>query len=240
MSIRPAQAQYLRIGEQLAEDIANGRLAPGARLATERDMAAQFGCTRVTLRQALQRLEAQGALYRGHRRGWFVSPVPIRYDPTRITGFMDYVSAQGREPRTECLLAELRAADAWLAQRMQVAVGEPLFQLQRRRWVDGRPVLLETNVLNPSACPGLLDQRLDGSLTALLRDHYGRQQARSQISLKPCLLDEEQSERLEIASGSSGLYLERLCFDEDSNVVELDLEFWRPDAVEVTLAVGGS
>ncbi|EIK94632.1 putative transcriptional regulator [Pseudomonas sp. M47T1] len=237
MSIKPAQSQYLRISDQLAEDIAHGRLAPGERLATERDMAEHFGCTRVTLRQALQRLEAQGTLYRGHRRGWFVAPTPIRYDPTRITGFMEYVSAQGREPRTECLLAEQRPAGAWLAQRMGIGAQDLVFYLQRRRWVDARPVLLETNVLNPSWCPGLLEHRLDGSLTALLREHYGQQQARSQINLKPCLLDEGQSAELEIASGSSGLYLERVCFAQDGSIVEFDREFWRPDAVEVTLSI---
>lgn len=237
MSIKPAHSQYLRISEQLTDDITAGRLLPGERLATERDMAEHFGCTRVTLRQALQRLEAQGALYRGHRRGWFVSPLPIRYDPSRISGFMEYVSAQGRLPRTECLLADRRPASAWLAQRMHIEVGTPVFYLERRRWVDERPVLLETNVLSEAWCPDLLDQRLDGSLTTLLRDHYGRQQARSQINLKPCLLDEGQSELLEIASGSSGLYLERACYAEDGRVVEFDQEFWRPDAVEVSLAI---
>ncbi len=55
-----------------------------------------------TLRQALQQLEAEGLVYRENRRGWFVSPRRTRYDPTRISGFMDHVSAQGRTPRTEC------------------------------------------------------------------------------------------------------------------------------------------
>lgn len=237
MSIKPAQSQYLRISEQLAGEIARGQLLDGARLPTERELAEQFGCTRVTLRQALQRLEAQGVLYRGHRRGWFVSPAPIRYDPTRVSGFMEYVSAQGREPRTECLLAERRPAGEWLAQRMNLAPSDWVFYLERRRWVDGRAVLLETNALAESWCPGLLEHRLDGSLTHLLREQYGRQQARSQINLKPCLLDEGQSALLEIASGSSGLYLQRSCFDAEGLTVEFDQEYWRPDAVEVVLNI---
>lgn len=238
MTIKPANAQYLRIHHALAADLAAGRLLAGDRFPTERELAERFGCTRVTLRQALQRLEAEGTIYRGHRRGWFVSPAPIAYDPTRVTGFMDYVSAQGREPRTECLLAERRQAEPGLAARMGLDAGAWVYYLERRRWVDGRPVLLETNVLTEAWCPGLLDMPLGSSLTETLRKRYQRVQAYSEITLKPCLLDDAQGQLLQLASGSGGLMLERLCRDADGVAVEYDREYWRPDAVEIRLQVG--
>jgi DNA-binding GntR family transcriptional regulator len=72
-----------------------------------------------TLRQALQQLEAEGLVYRENRRGWFVSPRRTRYDPTRISAFMDHVSTQGRSPRTECLQAQLRPAGDALSNVME-------------------------------------------------------------------------------------------------------------------------
>lgn len=233
------QHHYLRISDQLRADLDAGRLGHGERLAPERELAEHFDCTRVTLRQALQLLEAQGSLYRGPRRGWFVSPQPVHYDPTRTTSFMDYVTAQGRKALTECLVAECRPAGAWLGEKMQLAADEPVYWLQRRRSVDGVPVMLETNVLRASGCPGLLSHALDGSLTALLRERYNRRLARSEISLKPLLLDEHQSALLDIADGSNGLSLQRLCFDENGGVVEYDQEHWRADAVEVVMAIIG-
>ncbi|WP_426199335.1 GntR family transcriptional regulator [Pseudomonas sp. DC3200b2] len=239
MTIKPANSQYLRIHDALAEDLDSGRLQAGERFPTERELAERFGCTRVTLRQALARLEAEGAIYRGHKRGWFVSSAPVAYDPSRVTSFMEYVTAQGREPRTEYLLAERRQAPAWLAVRLQVDVGAWVYHLERRRWVDGRPVLLETNILTEQWCPGLLDQPLGSSLTQLLRQRYGRVQARSEITFKPCVLDEIQGQLLELAAGSSGLMLERLCRDAQGTPVEYDLEYWRPDAVKMGFEVGG-
>ncbi len=154
--------QYLRIRDQLAADIAQGVLQ--VKLPSERELAERFLCTRITLREALQQLETEGLVYRENRRGWFVAPPRIRYNPTRTTGFMEYVSAQGRQPRTETLHAERRAAGAWLAKRMGLEDSAPVYFLQRRRWVDERPVLIELIALDAGWCPGLLDHDLDTSL----------------------------------------------------------------------------
>lgn len=58
-----------------------------------------------------------------------------------------------------------------------------------------------------------------------------------EISLKPWLLDERQSQWLDIADGSSGLYLRRLCFEERGAASEFDQEHWRAGAVEVLMAI---
>ena len=48
------------IGDQLREGILKGEVAPGDRLPPERELAAQFGTNRNTLREAIRALEAQG------------------------------------------------------------------------------------------------------------------------------------------------------------------------------------
>ncbi len=217
--------QYLRIRDQLAADIAQGVLQ--VKLPSERELAERFLCTRITLREALQQLETEGLVYRENRRGWFVAPPRIRYNPTRTTGFMEYVSAQGRQPRTETLHAERRAAGAWLAKRMGLEDSAPVYFLQRRRWVDERPVLIELIALDAGWCPGLLDHDLDTSLMSLLRERFGLQPTRCQLAMHPTALNAAQAEPLQLAPGSPALYLERLSYAEGQRVVEFDQEFWR-------------
>jgi biotin operon repressor len=74
---------YQRIREQIANDIATGTPRADEKFPSEREMIERFGCTRVTLRQALQQLEAEGLVYRENRRGWFVSP---QWSSTRNSG----------------------------------------------------------------------------------------------------------------------------------------------------------
>lgn len=180
-------------------------------------------------------METEGLVYRENRRGWFVAPPRIRYNPTRTTGFMEYVSAQGRQPRTETLHAERRAAGAWLAKRMGLEDSAPVYFLQRRRWVDERPVLIELIALDAGWCPGLLDHDLDTSLMSLLRERFGLQPTRCQLAMHPTALNAAQAEPLQLAPGSPALYLERLSYAEGQRVVEFDQEFWRPDALEIVL-----
>ncbi|MBX8528608.1 GntR family transcriptional regulator [Pseudomonas cichorii] len=236
MPFYPIPPHYQRIRDEIAADIAGGIPRADQKFPSEREMSERFGCTRVTLRQALQQLEADGQVYRENRRGWYVSPQRIRYDPTRISGFMEYVAAQGRTPVTECLSAELRPAGSWLARRMGLrSSDEPVFHLQRRRWVDRRPVLLEYNALVASWCPGLLEADLNTSLTQVLRERFRRVQSRCELTMHNSTVDEHQAELLQLTVGSSSLYLERLNFGEQDQPVEFDQEFWRPDALSVVM-----
>lgn len=59
--------------ESLREDIALGRLATGARLPTERDLAKHFGVSQPTIRESVRVLEAMGLVEVRHGSGAFVS-----------------------------------------------------------------------------------------------------------------------------------------------------------------------
>jgi GntR family transcriptional repressor for pyruvate dehydrogenase complex len=58
---------YLQVAEQIREAILDRELVPGTRLPTERELAAQFGVSRTTIREALRALQAQGLLTGGGR-----------------------------------------------------------------------------------------------------------------------------------------------------------------------------
>jgi len=224
------------ISEAICAQIAAGEWGPDQRLPVERALAERFACTRITLREALQQLEAEGRIYRENRRGWFVSAPRVRYDPTSFAGFMQYVAAQGRKPRTELLSATRQVAGAAYAAALRLdSQYDEVFVLQRRRWIDRRAVLLETNVVLAAWAPSLLLHDLTGSLSSVFNQQLGLFVSRAQLSMHPAGLDAAQAMLLHSTPGTQCFRLQRISFADDDRAVELDIESWRHDALDVVV-----
>ena len=63
-----------QICRTLRRYIGSGHLAAGQQLPAERALSERFATTRITIKEALSSLEADGLIYRAERRGWFVAP----------------------------------------------------------------------------------------------------------------------------------------------------------------------
>jgi GntR family transcriptional regulator, transcriptional repressor for pyruvate dehydrogenase complex len=77
---------YEQIADQLRELILTGRLEPGERLPTESELAASFGVSRATVREALRMLAAENLIRtgKGPAGGSFV----IRPSATQLAGYL--------------------------------------------------------------------------------------------------------------------------------------------------------
>lgn len=229
---------YLNMRDYIADRIAAGDLKPGARLPSERDLQTGAGVARGTIREGLFQLEAEGVIYRKDRSGWYVSPPPVVYDPTRWEGFMSYVEAQGRTPATETLGKTEIACDAQLAEVFQRPIGAPMYLIRRRRYIDGRAVLVESIVVDPAMAPGVLAHDLDRSLTSILKSAYNIAVTRNRVEMQPCALIRDEAEALKVKSGLPGLSVVRTSYDALGRVVEFDREYWRHDALKISVDIG--
>ncbi|MCK5273544.1 MAG: UTRA domain-containing protein [Alphaproteobacteria bacterium] len=226
----------MRFRDHFAALIEAGRLVPGAKLPTERVLAEEFSITRVTVRQALIRMEAEGLIFRENRRGWYVSPPRVRYDPTANTSFTESIAEQGRVAGTTVLSRQQVAASQWESAHLGCAAGDPIFVISRLRTVDGRAILVERIHIKAARCPGLLDCPLDRSMTDLMAEKYGIIEHRAQINMRPTALSEIPAKALGVAVGTPSLYLSRAILDQFDEVVEFDQEYWRHDAIDICVS----
>lgn len=226
----------MRFRDHFAALIEAGSLVPGARFPPERALAEEFSITRVTVRQALVRLEAEGLIFREDRRGWYVSRPRVRYDPTANTSFTESIAEQGRVAGTTVLSRQQVAASQWESAQLGCAASDPIFVIGRLRTVDGRAVLVERIHVKAARCPGLLDCPLDRSMTDLMAEKFGIIEHRAQINMRPTALSEIPAKALGVAVGTSSLYLSRAIRDQFGEVVEFDQEFWRHDAIDICVS----
>jgi Transcriptional regulators len=121
-----ADTHYRHIQEHFSYLIRKNVLQAGGKLPSEREIGEQFNLTRVTVRQALQNLEAEGLIYRENRKGWFVTPPAVTYNPAAQLSFNLYVSEQGFAPSTEKIEQVVEPASLKIAQKMGIKKGSPV------------------------------------------------------------------------------------------------------------------
>jgi GntR family transcriptional regulator len=105
---RPA---YLQAADSLRDDIRAGRLQPGERLPSVRDLAERFGIAPVTLRNALLHLREQGWIYPQSTRGYFVREVLPADDVPGEPASEDYLAMRD-------LLGRIQASVDTLSRRV--------------------------------------------------------------------------------------------------------------------------
>lgn len=94
-----SHAPYRRLAEELRRDIADGRLSPGERVPSIRQLAERHGIAPMTVKNALRELQDEGL---------------VRTDPGRGTFVRDDASARATDSPSEVaqLLARMRALEA--------------------------------------------------------------------------------------------------------------------------------
>src|SRR5215469_8268814 len=138
------QPKYLRIHSNLRERITSGHWPPGSPLPSQRELAAEFGVSIMTLRQALQLLTDEGLIETRHGSGTFAA-AHYAYDLGHLRSFASDLIAQGAKITTELLAAEAVSPPADVAARLGAPGG--VLRLRRLRLSEGRPLIVQTSYL---------------------------------------------------------------------------------------------
>lgn len=228
-----AGPKYLRISRYLSDAVESGRLAVDDALPSQRELAAHFDVTLMTIRQALNVLAEEGLLRVEHGRGTYVARTAQALPLDGLASFADQMLRAGRDLRNEVLGAEEIAAPPGVQGRMRLS-GARVFCLTRLRRVDGRPLVHSMSLLEPAVGRMLdLDHVVQVSLYSELA-RCGIVVARAAETFRADLMTGEQAAALECTPGSPALVSSRLTYTRDGVPVVDDRAVMPGEAVVVT------
>ncbi len=223
-------AAYLQIEEELASRIERGALEPGARLPAERQLARDLGVSRMTLRQALARLEHRGLVERAQGSGTFVSQPKLRHQASVLRGFFRETVGQGVVPTSRTIVRVAAFATRALAATLGLRIGEEVYKVVRLRFARGTPVVVETSFFPAALFPGLIDLDLDHqSIYQLMEDRYGARPSRGEQSMEAVAAEQAEAELLSVPVGAPLMLLERTAWDHAGRAVEHARDLYRGD-----------
>ncbi len=227
-------ALYAQVRESLRNRIVNGSYQPGERLPAEEALTAEFGVSRMTVRQGISDLLDEGLLYRKRGIGTFVAQRHVHRDHNRLTTFFDSAESESFEARIAVLKQEVLLSRHLVARSLNILEGEPVFHIQTLRFADGLPITLHDEFIPYKLCPEMLDHDFTQVLSweALERCGFRIKQAVQRV--EAIAADGQTAKLLETEIGAPLLYKERTVVAEDGTPLEFALCYNRGDRYSLT------
>lgn len=226
-----ALPKYVQIAEMLIRDIAAGRLADGARLAPEREMAETHGTAVGTLRKALDLLVEKRLLERVQGSGNYVrsrADVPSVYSFLRIERL-----GGGGLPTAEVLSIDHMVAPA------QAGFASPNgFRFRRLRFLDGVPAAMEEIWLDGAVTEAVDEAAVSESLYLYYSQSLGvvitSAEDRINVAPVPTWVDA----RFGLTAGDMAGYIERVGRTHTGETVEFSKTWFDPNQINYVSRLG--
>jgi len=224
-----------QVAARLQAAIESRDIAPGHQLGNEIKLAAYYGVSRGTMRQAIRKLVISGQLVRKRGTGTTVLPRTTTR-PLRLTSLFDDLSQGDQSPQTTVLVNRVIAAPADIAVHLQLPGRQPVLHLRRVRALDGEPLAILENYL-PADLLDMhsVDLTFTGLYRALRAVGVHPKVAKQRIGARTGT--QEECELLAEPAESALLTMDRLTHADTGQPVEWGRHLYRPDRYAFTHTV---
>lgn len=223
---------YRTVAGALMERINDGRLSPGSRLPSERQLASEYEISRMTARAAMNLLAQRGYVERRNGSGTYVANAKVELDLSTVAGFTDRVLRHGVTPGAGVIEARTLGfddLDAGVAAALELSGEEMVHKLVRTRTGNGELLVLEESYFPARYCPDLLDKELTGSIYELLRVTCELEPAYLRQEIEVTQLSSAVAVILDTYPDAPALQVTRTTWDAEEQVIEFARDVYRGD-----------
>jgi GntR family transcriptional regulator len=228
LSERDNRPLYQQLERALRTAIESGHLVPEDALPAERDLATDFGVSRITVRKAIDGLVQEGLLVRRQGSGTFVRG-RVEKNFSKLTSFSEDMRARGRTPHSVWLKRSNGTVTPEEAMSLRSSPGTPVFRFHRIRYADDAPMALERATVLGDCLPSI--DAVESSLYEAL-ERSGHRPVRALQRLRAVLFDAEKAELLAARANDPGLLVERIGFDREGRAIEFSQSWYRGDTYD--------
>jgi GntR family transcriptional regulator len=220
---------YMQLQKILRDAIISRVIGPDAAIPPERDLADEFGVSRLTVRKAIEGLVGEGLITRRRGAGTFVAP-RVEKSFSKLSSFSEDMISRGRVPRSQWLSKSAGAVTPEESLSLGLSPGTEVYRFHRLRFADGQTMALEYATV-PAYCLPSPDAVQDSLYSAL--QATGHRPVRALQRLRAISFNREQADILQVAIGDPGLFIERRGFLGDGRAAEFTQSYYRGEAYDV-------
>jgi GntR family transcriptional regulator len=205
----------------LQDGIAERRYAPGEALPAEDDLARLFGVSRVTVRAALEALDALGLIERRQGVGTFVREIS-RPDPLTVP-LMDLAAGHReivRVTRAHVVEYEFQPAPRHVRNHFQAQLDDLFQRAVRVRSMEDRPIMQITTYVPEAIGRQFGPEDMEGGSLYAILQRLGITFASGEQIVTAAAAEPVVAERLNIAIGAPLLKVSRMHFDTTGRPIQ--------------------
>ncbi|SAK78213.1 GntR family transcriptional regulator [Caballeronia fortuita] len=197
------QPRFRQIEEALRQQIVANDLAPGVKLPSEADLVAQYGVSRITIRQALAGLHASGLIEKINGKGSFVTRPAARSDLGQLTGFYEAARKRGQTAHGELLSVRPIAPPAFAMRALGLEAGDTLMCATTLRLWDAVPVALFMVMGDEALVTALVAEDLEtNDAMSIFEERLGFRLKHLETESAAVAATKEQARRLKVEPGT--------------------------------------
>ena len=214
--------------------IESGEWKSGELIPTEKALSEQYGLSRITVRQSIQILVADGMLSRQQGRGTFVTKLKLRHGPQRAFGLTGYLRAHGLKPGWRRLQVAKVKASRKVATFLGLSENQLVMEIRRLRLADDEVIGLHMAYLPYPLAESVKEEYLTQGDSSLyyLEVLMGIPLSESNRIIEAVPASESEAKLLKVRPGAPLLQIQRITNGADGHPLEFLRAVYRGDRFE--------
>ncbi len=220
------------IKEQIFNDeYEDGRIPPEATLAED------LGVSRTTIRDALGKLEHEGAIYRKQGAGTFVNEagLQIKSRLEEIWSYEQVLEDHGYKPAVKVLTDEILPVNEETAEALELDGGDEVLVIEKVFLEGATPVVLTRNRIPATLLAVKERRRKNLPIYEYLEEYCDRRLSYYVSEIVPVAFDADQARKLGVKKGTLGLSFIEVGFDTNNEPVVHATSYFRDDLLRFRL-----
>jgi GntR family transcriptional regulator len=221
---------YQQIVDHIRSLVENKKLREGETFCSEGDISRALGISKMPVRQAFQKLRAEGLLIIAKGKRPVIGSGRVPWNFQQLRGFSEEMRRRGLVPSARVLSMEIADPDVEVAQALKLSVAEKIYKLRRLRFVNQQPVAVVTSHLPARLFAGIDKQDLEKqSLYHVFEQVYKRKLSWAEETIGATNATAEDAPSLETHPGSPLLIIRETTYDHLNIPIEYSVSLLRGD-----------
>ncbi|WP_338655538.1 GntR family transcriptional regulator [Sporosarcina psychrophila] len=223
-------AMYLQIANVLKQEILSGKIKPGEKIGSERELEERFQVSKITIRKAVEILGKEGLVLTSQGKGTFVKPKKVEQTLDQLQSLSDIIKNSGYHPQVKITKLEMVSTLNIFLQEKDSEIDSHCLYIERLHTVVELPIAFAQVYIPYNLGEKLTKNELENNtIYELLENKLGITLGEAIQSIEACPASEALGKVLDVPEGSPLLKAERLTYSTQNKLIEKITFYYRFD-----------